>query len=327
MMNRSSSPWGFPEGGEDAVPRQPSALNLSSEMDYFAEIFGPLSPVGDAHLPLRTAATSGALGVGEEGESSGEFEKGSSSGTKSDAMGLEDPRSCPSEEVEGKRHVSRKRKRNRTSEMHNQTERRRRDKIKAKLKALQELVPNSHKLDRASMLDEAIAYMKYLQQQIQILSSGGLCRAPCMPPGASQCLRALQFSPLSPRGPSTAMGVGFGMGMASTASSIRPPLLPSLSPSPSTSLLPMPTLNPILHYRSSLPIHYMPLTSLPELPASLVTQATRNQSLQAEPLGSKNRAETGCQEMKSVVSHSIQIPATTQKSNQSNLSGSHSTTC
>lgn len=100
MTNRKSSPCGLSEAGaddDDAVPRQPSALNVSSEMDYFAEILGPLSPVGDAHHSLRTNAASGAVGVGEEGESLGEFEKGSSSRTKSNVMGLEDPRRCPSQ--------------------------------------------------------------------------------------------------------------------------------------------------------------------------------------------------------------------------------------
>ncbi|XP_038984730.1 transcription factor PHYTOCHROME INTERACTING FACTOR-LIKE 15-like [Phoenix dactylifera] len=315
MTNRSSSPWGFQEAGEDdddAIPRQPSALIVSSDMDYFAEILGPLSPVGDAHFSLHATATSGVVGVGEEGESSGEFEKGSSSGTKSDAMGLEDPRSGPSQEVERKREISRKRKRNRTSQMHNQTERRRRDKITAKLKALQELIPGSHKLDTASMLDEAIAYMKSLQQQIQIMSGAALYQAPFLSPAAVQCLGAPQFPPFSSSGPYNAMSLGFGMGMSSIACSIRPPLLSSLSPLPATSLLPMPTLNSIPHYRSPLRGHYMPFASSPEFPASVVTQAARNQSSQAESFSSINQAETGRQEMQSVIADDLQIPAITQ---------------
>ncbi|XP_073110307.1 uncharacterized protein [Elaeis guineensis] len=316
MMNRSSSPWGLSEVGEDdddAAPRQPSAVNVSSEMDYFAEILGPLSPVGDVHLSLRTTATLGVVGVGEEVESSGGFEKGSSSRTKSDAMGLEDPRRCPSQEVERKREVSRRSKRNRTSEMHNQTERKRRDKIKAKLKALQELIPNSHKLDRASMLDEAIAYMKSLQQQIQIMSRGAVCHAQSMSPAAVRCLRTPQFPPFSPSGPYNAMSLGFGMAMTNIACSIRPPLLSSLTPLEATSLVPMPTLNPIPHYRSPRRVHYIPFTSSPEFPASVVMQATRNQSLQAESFGSMNQAETGCQGMQSVIADSLQISAITQQ--------------
>ncbi|XP_073110312.1 uncharacterized protein [Elaeis guineensis] len=272
MMNRSSSPWGLSEVGEDdddAAPRQPSAVNVSSEMDYFAEILGPLSPVGDVHLSLRTTATLGVVGVGEEVESSGGFEKGSSSRTKSDAMGLEDPRRCPSQEVERKREVSRRSKRNRTSEMHNQTER--------------------------------------------IMSRGAVCHAQSMSPAAVRCLRTPQFPPFSPSGPYNAMSLGFGMAMTNIACSIRPPLLSSLTPLEATSLVPMPTLNPIPHYRSPRRVHYIPFTSSPEFPASVVMQATRNQSLQAESFGSMNQAETGCQGMQSVIADSLQISAITQQ--------------
>ncbi|AQL01839.1 Transcription factor SPATULA [Zea mays] len=38
------------------------------------------------------------------------------------------------------------------------------------MKALQSLIPNSNKTDKASMLDEAIEYLKQLQLQVQMLS-------------------------------------------------------------------------------------------------------------------------------------------------------------
>ncbi|KAK9060905.1 hypothetical protein SSX86_018085 [Deinandra increscens subsp. villosa] len=44
---------------------------------------------------------------------------------------------------------------------------RRRSRINEKLKALQTLVPNSNKTDKASMLDEAIEYLKQLQLKVQ----------------------------------------------------------------------------------------------------------------------------------------------------------------
>ncbi|KAK1403103.1 hypothetical protein POM88_002708 [Heracleum sosnowskyi] len=43
---------------------------------------------------------------------------------------------------------------------------RRRSRINEKLKALQNLIPNSNKTDKASMLDEAIEYLKQLQLQV-----------------------------------------------------------------------------------------------------------------------------------------------------------------
>ncbi|XP_021761334.1 uncharacterized protein LOC110726185 isoform X1 [Chenopodium quinoa] len=50
--------------------------------------------------------------------------------------------------------------------------RRRRQRINEKMKALQKLIPNSNKTDKASMLDEAIEYLKQLQLQVQMLWAG-----------------------------------------------------------------------------------------------------------------------------------------------------------
>ncbi|XP_027189239.1 putative transcription factor bHLH056 isoform X4 [Cicer arietinum] len=60
-------------------------------------------------------------------------------------------------------------KRGRAAEFHNLSEKRRRSKINEKMKALQNLIPNSNKTDKASMLDEAIDYLKQLQLQVQML--------------------------------------------------------------------------------------------------------------------------------------------------------------
>lgn len=62
-------------------------------------------------------------------------------------------------------------KRSRAAEVHNLSEKRRRHRINEKMKALQNLIPNSNKSDKASMLDEAIDYLKKLQMQVQILSA------------------------------------------------------------------------------------------------------------------------------------------------------------
>ncbi|XP_021273866.1 transcription factor SPATULA isoform X4 [Herrania umbratica] len=61
-------------------------------------------------------------------------------------------------------------KRSRAAEVHNLSEKRRRSRINEKMKALQNLIPNSNKTDKASMLDEAIDYLKQLQLQVQMLS-------------------------------------------------------------------------------------------------------------------------------------------------------------
>ncbi|KAL8474140.1 hypothetical protein ACS0TY_030832 [Phlomoides rotata] len=82
-------------------------------------------------------------------------------GSPSDATELE---SAPGSKASQKSGSAR---RSRVAEVHNLSERRRRDRINEKMKALQELIPHSNKSDKASMLDEAIEYMKSLQLQIQ----------------------------------------------------------------------------------------------------------------------------------------------------------------
>lgn len=78
-------------------------------------------------------------------------------------------------------------KRSRAAEVHNMSEKRRRQKINEKMKALQKLIPNSNKTDKASMLDEAIEYLKQLQLQVQMLTMrNGSSSHPFYLPGAVQ---------------------------------------------------------------------------------------------------------------------------------------------
>ncbi|XP_059432882.1 transcription factor PIF1 isoform X1 [Corylus avellana] len=114
---------------------------------------------------------------------------------------------CHSEDVEfesvdTKKHArgSTTTKRSRAAEVHNLSERRRRDRINEKMRALQELIPRCNKSDKASMLDEAIEYLKSLQLQVHMMSMGcGM--VPMMFPGVQQYM------------PTMGMGIGMGMGM------------------------------------------------------------------------------------------------------------------
>ncbi|XP_056867126.1 transcription factor PIF5 isoform X2 [Raphanus sativus] len=63
-------------------------------------------------------------------------------------------------------------RRSRAAEVHNLSERRRRDRINERMKALQELIPHCSKTDKASILDEAIDYLKTLQMQLQVMWMG-----------------------------------------------------------------------------------------------------------------------------------------------------------
>ncbi|KAF8082923.1 hypothetical protein N665_0800s0019 [Sinapis alba] len=65
-------------------------------------------------------------------------------------------------------------RRGQATDPHSIAERLRRERIAERMKGLQELVPNGNKTDKASMLDEIIDYVKFLQLQVKVLSMSRL---------------------------------------------------------------------------------------------------------------------------------------------------------
>ncbi|XP_077240271.1 transcription factor UNE12-like [Tasmannia lanceolata] len=65
-------------------------------------------------------------------------------------------------------------RRGQATDPHSIAERLRRERISERMKALQELVPNSNKTDRAAMLDEIVDYVKFLRLQVKVLSMSRL---------------------------------------------------------------------------------------------------------------------------------------------------------
>nr|UOF76181.1 phytochrome interaction factor 8 [Fraxinus mandshurica] len=122
-------------------------------------------------------------------------------------------------------------KRSRAAAVHNQSERKRRDKINQRMKTLQKLVPNSSKADKASMLDEVIEYLKQLQAQVQIMSRMNM--SPMMLPLAMQ--QQLQMPMMSPMGMA-----GMGMGFMDINTIGRAGMPPVLSPPPAA-FMPVPS--------------------------------------------------------------------------------------
>ncbi|XP_031267146.1 transcription factor SPATULA-like isoform X2 [Pistacia vera] len=107
-----------------------------------------------------------------------------------DSEGLEAPE-VPSDS--GGRNKTSSSKRSRAAEVHNLSEKRRRSRINEKMKALQNLIPNSNKTDKASMLDEAIEYLKQLQLQVQMLTMrNGFSLHPMWLPGVLQPMQLPQ---------------------------------------------------------------------------------------------------------------------------------------
>ncbi|KAG4976841.1 hypothetical protein AAZX31_13G113700 [Glycine max] len=146
-------------------------------------------------------------------------------------------------------HGSTSTKRSRAAEVHNLSERRRRDRINEKMKALQELIPRCNKSDKASMLDEAIEYLKSLQLQVQMMSMGyGM--VPMMFPGIQQYM------------PPMGMGIGMGMGMEMGMGMNRPvmPFTNMLA----SSTLPAATAAVHLGPRFPMPPFHMPHVAAPD---------------------------------------------------------------
>ncbi|KAK7300208.1 hypothetical protein RJT34_11047 [Clitoria ternatea] len=92
-------------------------------------------------------------------------------------------------------------RRSRAAEVHNLSERRRRDRINEKMRALQQLIPNSSKTDKASMLEEAIEYLKSLQLQLQVMWMGA-GMAPMMFPGIQHYMSQMSMGMSAPSLPS-----------------------------------------------------------------------------------------------------------------------------
>ncbi|CAL5046442.1 unnamed protein product [Urochloa decumbens] len=111
------------------------------------------------------------------------------------------------------RQVRQRARRGQATDPHSIAERLRRERIAERMKSLQELVPNANKTDKASMLDEIIDYVKFLQLQVKVLSMSRLGGAAGMAPlVASMSSEANSNSGGGAKGSASAKGNGSGSG-------------------------------------------------------------------------------------------------------------------
>uniref|UniRef100_A0A0E0G8F8 BHLH domain-containing protein n=1 Tax=Oryza nivara TaxID=4536 RepID=A0A0E0G8F8_ORYNI len=101
-------------------------------------------------------------------------------------------------------------RRGQATDPHSIAERLRREKISDRMKDLQELVPNSNKTNKASMLDEIIDYVKFLQLQVKVLSMSRLGAAEAVVPLLTETQTESPGFLLSPRSSSGERQAGAG---------------------------------------------------------------------------------------------------------------------
>ncbi|CAM0905531.1 unnamed protein product [Alopecurus aequalis] len=90
-------------------------------------------------------------------------------------------------------------RRGQATDPHSIAERLRRERIAERMRALQELVPNTNKTDRAAMLDEILDYVKFLRLQVKVLSMSRLG-------GAGAVAQLIADIPLSVKGEASDSG-------------------------------------------------------------------------------------------------------------------------
>lgn len=190
-----------------------SSSSLNRNVGRTWSFSGPTSSSSDRHPPPSCSYSSAArtAAVQMPFPSAGAAERRSGGGCSLEARDCESEEGVEVAEEPAKRRGSGS-KRSRAAEVHNLSEKRRRGRINEKMKALQNLIPNSNKTDKASMLDEAIEYLKQLQLQVQMLSMrNGLNLHPMYLSGALQPLQAPQMCMGFGADNGTAMNMGSSM--------------------------------------------------------------------------------------------------------------------
>ncbi|KAI3761296.1 hypothetical protein L1987_51708 [Smallanthus sonchifolius] len=133
---------------------------------------------------------------------------------------------------EGETIRSRSSRVSRAAAVHNQSERRRRERINQKMKALQKLVPNANKTDRASMLDEVIDYLKKLKTQVQIMKNMSIPPPQMMIPVPLQLQQQQQQQHHLHMSMLAQMRIGLGFQMGTPPPAQHPFMVPQTMTSP-----------------------------------------------------------------------------------------------
>ncbi|KAG4152723.1 hypothetical protein ERO13_D04G139150v2 [Gossypium hirsutum] len=156
--------------GDEVLPHSLTIAALVGQDDYFQNAF-VMSSSFQTH-PINQ----NPQGIEFPEEISLEPDSGQSNQRKRKLFELENSK-CLQQEIagvsqglEGNQNQQQQPKQKRRGKLHTISERRRRERIRGKIQALQELMPNCNKWDKASILDDAINCIKSLKVQVEMMS-------------------------------------------------------------------------------------------------------------------------------------------------------------
>ncbi|MBA0788017.1 hypothetical protein Gotri_025431, partial [Gossypium trilobum] len=159
--------------GDEVLPHSLTIAALVGQDDYFQNAF-VMSSSFQTH-PINQ----NPQGIEFPEEISLEPDSGQSNQRKRKLFELENSK-CLQQEIAGvsqglegnqnEQQQQQQPKQKRRGKLHTISERRRRERIRGKIQALQELMPNCNKWDKASILDDAINCIKSLKVQVEMMS-------------------------------------------------------------------------------------------------------------------------------------------------------------
>ncbi|XP_022888150.1 transcription factor bHLH66-like [Olea europaea var. sylvestris] len=179
--NGLQSPTGV-SGGESGLLQMPISLNNNG--DHTDVVDGSLQSANPANDTSMQSLFNGFTGsLGQTANQSQHFHHPQNFGaTAAPSMNQQAASGSTGGGTPAQPRQRVRARRGQATDPHSIAERLRRERIAERMKALQELVPNANKTDKASMLDEIIDYVKFLQLQVKVLSMSRLGGAAAVAP-------------------------------------------------------------------------------------------------------------------------------------------------
>ncbi|KAJ9549411.1 hypothetical protein OSB04_021954 [Centaurea solstitialis] len=183
-MQKNDSNQQSPPKETTGIPWLSEALDTTTPLELSHEVGSSyvdmVKALTEVELPLPTPTPETSCTLTRETNFT-RFELGQSSGSKRKADEIEGNIERETE-LKSKEHDDRQPRSESIAAQINATEKnfvfcfvkRRRNRITDRIRTLQALVPNCNKRDKASILDDAVEYIKFLQMQVQMMQPTGV---------------------------------------------------------------------------------------------------------------------------------------------------------